>query len=173
MKECKVLYLLGADDFDRSSFAEDVFVIYQGHHGDLGAQNADVVLPGAAYTEKSATYVNTEGRTQMTRAAVQPPGLARDDWTIVRALSEYLNCALPFDDIYGLRERMSEVSPSFRKYGLVENCSSSLVGIKSLETGVYSNSGAPFKESIKDFYFTDPISRASITMAKCSRAFSK
>ena len=80
----KFIYLLNADEIDPKSIPQDAFVVYQGHHGDLGAQLADVCLPGAAYTEKSTTWVNTEGRTQLGRAAVPPPGASREDWKIIR-----------------------------------------------------------------------------------------
>ena len=91
--EIEVVYLLGADEIDMSKLGK-AFVIYQGHHGDAGAHRADVILPGAAYTEKSATYVNTEGRVQRTTLAAFPPGDAREDWTIIRALSDVLGQAL-------------------------------------------------------------------------------
>jgi len=106
----KVLYLLGADEIKSSDVAQDSFVIYQGHHGDAGANYADVILPGAAYTEKSGTYVNTEGRVQRTRAAVNAPGNAREDWKIIRALSEVLGFTLPYDSAYDIRQRLQEVT---------------------------------------------------------------
>lgn len=108
----KFVYLLNADDFDPSAIPKDAFVVYQGHHGDLGAQYADVCLPGAAYTEKAVSWVNTEGRTQLGRAAVPPPGASREDWKIIRAVSEVVGQPLPFDDLTGLRERMWDVSPT-------------------------------------------------------------
>lgn len=168
----KIVWLLGADEVSPSDLPSDAFVIYQGHHGDRGAQLADVVLPGAAYTEKSGTYINTEGRVQVTRAATSLPGAARDDWKIVRAVSEFLGAPLPYDDIEALRDRMEEISPVMRRYDVVEPTSLSLLskvqlvdqnkGIKPTET--------PFKKIIEDFYFTDSISRSSPTMARCSAA---
>jgi NADH dehydrogenase (ubiquinone) Fe-S protein 1 len=113
MSKMKFLYLLGADDgsVTKEMLPEDCFVVYQGHHGDHGALLADVVLPGAAYTEKEATYVNTEGRAQRTRVAVTPPGVAREDWKIVRALSEFAGFKLPYDTVGDLRSRMEELAP--------------------------------------------------------------
>src|SRR5216110_461412 len=108
----EVLYLLGADEVDLSNTGS-AFVIYQGHHGDRGAARADVVLPGAAYTEKDATYVNTEGRVQLGRRAVFPPGEAREDWAILRALSGALGRALPFDSLLALRGQMRVAHPVF------------------------------------------------------------
>ena len=108
--DIELLYLLGADEID----ADDVgaaFVIYQGHHGDRGARCADVILPGAAYTEKDGTYVNTEGRVQQAHRAVFPPGEAREDWKIVRALSGLVGRPLPFDTLRELRRRMWEAHP--------------------------------------------------------------
>ena len=107
--------MLGADEerLTRSDLNKtESFIIYQGHHGDKGAEIADVVLPGAAYTEKSATYVNTEGRAQHTQYVVAPPGKAREDWKILRALSEVLGMPLPYDDLSKIRNRLSELSPS-------------------------------------------------------------
>ena len=96
--EIEVVYLLGADEIDMAGLGK-AFVIYQGHHGDAGAHRADVILPGAAYTEKNGTYVNTEGRVQLGRLAAFPPGDAREDWTIIRALSGLIGEALPYDNL--------------------------------------------------------------------------
>jgi NADH dehydrogenase (ubiquinone) Fe-S protein 1 len=157
----KILFLLNADEIPPKSIPTDAFVVYQGHHGDLGAQYADVILPGAAYTEKSATYVNLEGRTQNTRAAVPPPGVAREDWKIVRALSEYLGVGLPYDDIHALRERMFDVAPSLTRYDVVESASLGAMGLKFVgEANKGSKiSGEPLTRVIHDFYLTDAISR--------------
>jgi NADH dehydrogenase (ubiquinone) Fe-S protein 1 len=157
----KMLWLLGADEISESDIPKSAFVIYQGHHGDNGAQLADVVLPGATYTEKSGTYVNTEGRVQITRAAVSLPGAARDDWKIIRAVSEYLGQPLPYDDIEALRDRMEEISPVMRRYDTVEP--SGLTSLAKVQL-VDQNKGSKFggeklKKPIANFYFTDPISR--------------
>ncbi len=159
-----VVYLLGADEIDMDSLGK-AFVIYQGHHGDAGAERADVILPGAAYTEKNATYVNTEGRVQQGRRAVYPPGEAREDWTIIRALSEVLGRKLPVDTRDDVRARMAEVNPNFA------------AGPDTVETapwGAFGTDGpmdpAPFRTPVANFYMTDPISRASVTMAACADA---
>lgn len=177
----KFVYLLNADDFSPSQIPRDAFVVYQGHHGDVGAQYADVCLPGSAYTEKSTTWVNTEGRTQLGRAAVHPPGAAREDWKIVRALSEVLGAKLEYDDTAAMRDRMWDVSPTLARYDVVEKPSAVLVGLQSLrknadkvvkEARRGGNEGA-FKKPIANFYQSDPISRSSVTMAKCTvRLFS-
>jgi len=160
----EVLYLLGADEVDLADTGS-AFVIYQGHHGDKGAARADVVLPGAAYTEKDATYLNTEGRVQLGRRAVFPPGEAREDWAILRALSAALGRPLPFDSLAELRAAMRAAHPLF---GEIDH-------IVPAEWGGFGVSGpvepAPFLYPIADFYRTDPISRASPTMARCSDAF--
>ncbi|MFQ5785205.1 MAG: NADH-quinone oxidoreductase subunit NuoG [Alphaproteobacteria bacterium] len=162
--EIDVVYLLGADEIDTRRLG-NAFVIYQGHHGDAGAQRADVILPGAAYTEKNATYVNTEGRTQQTRRAVFPPGEAREDWKILRALSGALDRALPYDSIDALRERMAEIAPRLREIDT----------LSPAEWGTFGAPGdmdpAPFTSPVANFYMTDPISRASPTMAECTAAF--
>ncbi|KAH0542602.1 NADH dehydrogenase (ubiquinone) 78K chain precursor, 5-prime end [Glutinoglossum americanum] len=168
----KFVWLIGADEIEMSDIPKGAFVVYQGHHGDRGAQLADVVLPGAAYTEKSGTYVNTEGRVQITRAATSIPGVARDDWKIIRAASEYLGAPLPYDDIAALRDRMEEISPTLARYDVVEP--TSLPGLSRAQL-VDQNKGSkptgtPLKRVIEDFYFTDAISRSSPTMARCSAA---
>ncbi|KAI0900391.1 NADH-ubiquinone oxidoreductase 78 kDa subunit mitochondrial precursor [Annulohypoxylon nitens] len=168
----KFIWLLGADEFADADIPKDAFVVYQGHHGDRGAQIADIVLPGAAYTEKAGTYVNTEGRAQMTRAATSLPGAARTDWKIIRAISEFLGAPLPYDDVAQLRERMVEISPALASYDIVEPTSMKALSKVQL---VDQNKGAkptnePLKKVIDDFYFTDVISRSSPTMARCSVA---
>jgi len=157
----KFVWLLGADEIDESEIPKDAFIVYQGHHGDRGAQIADIVLPGASYVEKSGTYLNTEGRVQATRPAISLLGAAREDWKIIRAASEYLGTPLPYDDIEQLRDRMEEVSPALRRYDVVEQSS---LGALSKVQLVDQNkgakiAGAPFKKVIQDFYFTDSISR--------------
>ena len=159
-----VVYLLGADEIKMSSL-DKAFVIYQGHHGDAGAHAADVILPGAAYTEKSGVYVNLEGRVQRGRRAAFPPGDAREDWTILRALSAIVGKTLPYDDLPGLRKAMHEACPHFTHIDTVEPTSWEDFGT----TGDMST--APFKSAIENFYMTDPISRASKTMAACTREF--
>ena len=157
----KLIWLIGADEIQESDIPKGAFVVYQGHHGDRGAQLADVILPAAAYTEKNGTYVNTEGRVQITRAAVSLPGAAREDWKIIRAASEYLGAPLPYDDVEQLRDRMEEVSPTLRRYDVVE--STSLPQLSKVQL-VDQNKGAkakgtPFGKAFEDFYFTDSISR--------------
>jgi NADH-quinone oxidoreductase subunit G len=162
--DIELLYLLGADELDLGDTGS-AFVIYQGHHGDRGAARADVVLPGAAYTEKDGTYVNTEGRAQLARRAVFPPGDAREDWTILRALSGALGSPLPFNSLLELRRRMREGHPIL---GLIDAIEPSAWGAFG---AVGPIDAAPFAYPIVDFYKTDPISRASPTMAECSEQF--
>jgi NADH dehydrogenase (ubiquinone) Fe-S protein 1 len=170
----KVMWLLGADEVDNLKIPKDAFVIYQGHHGDKAAALADVVLPGAAYTEKNGTYVNTEGRVQMSRAATSLYGAARDDWKIIRAVSEALGKPLPYDDVEALRDRMEEVSPALRRYDVVEPTSHELQSLSKIQL-VDQNKGAtasgePLRNPIDNFYFTNSITRSSPTMARCSAA---
>jgi NADH-quinone oxidoreductase subunit G len=159
-----VVYLLGADELDTRRL-EKAFVIYQGHTGDAGAQCADVVLPGAAYTEKDAIYVNTEGRVQMARRVVQPPGQAREDWAILRALAEALDKRLPYDTLEQLRERLVESREWF----------SAVDEVVAAEWGEFGTPGdlrdEPFAPVIGNFYLTNPICRASVTMAECAATF--
>jgi NADH dehydrogenase (ubiquinone) Fe-S protein 1 len=167
----KFLYLLGADEIRSNDIPKDAFIVYQGHHGDVGAYYADVILPSAAYTEKSATYVNTEGRTQTTRQAVPAPMAAREDWKIIRALSEVVGKSLPYDDIHDLRSRMGQHSPTFIRYNKLEMTSSSVskLGLNHFSKFKGSKSELVFKLPVVDFYRTDAISRSSTTMAKCSQ----
>jgi NADH-quinone oxidoreductase subunit G len=160
----KLVYLLGADEIDMARLG-DAFVVYQGHHGDAGAHRADVILPGAAYTEKNATYVNTEGRVQLARLAVYPPGDAREDWTIIRALSEALGKKLPYDSLRQLRSRMVEINSNFLN---VDKATPATWHPFGTEGAV---DPAPFASSVENFYMTDPISRASETMARCTDSF--
>jgi NADH-quinone oxidoreductase subunit G len=156
-----VVFLLGADEIDMSRLG-NAFVIYQGHHGDRGAARADVILPGAAYTEKNAIYVNTEGRPQRTRLAVFPPGEAKEDWKILRALSEVLGHKVPLDSIGQVRARMAELAPQLAEVDLIQPAAWQKFGRQGrLEP-------APFVYPIADFYRTDPISRSSAIMAECS-----
>jgi NADH-quinone oxidoreductase subunit G len=164
--DIEILYLLGADEIDPSGFGS-AFVIYQGHHGDRGARRADVVLPGAAYTEKDGTYVNIEGRVQQARRAVFPPGDAREDWTILRALSGVIGRPLPFNTLTELRRHMRESHPVLAAPDVVTRAPWGSFG-----EGAPVEAG-PFAYPIEDFYRTDPISRASQTMGQCSDLFTE
>jgi len=159
----KLVYLLGADEVD-GDFG-DAFVVYQGHHGDKGAHGADVILPGAAYTEKDGLYVNTEGRVQLGVAASFPPGEAREDWKILRALSEAVGKTLPFTTLDDVRAALRADHPSFAAIDTIEPAEWGAVG------GDGAMDDAPFAYPIDNFYMTDPISRASKTMAECTEAF--
>ena len=158
-----VLYLLGVDEIDVPPGA---FVIYQGHHGDRGAHRADVILPGAAYTEKSGSYVNTEGRVQLTERVVFAPGQAKEDWAILRALSAQVGNALPYDTLAQLRSEMYKDVPHFAR--LNEIAAGSLDGVKASAKATGSISAEPFVSSVKDFYLTNPIARSSAVMAEMS-----
>ena len=162
--EIALVYLLGADEIDMDALG-DAFVVYQGHHGDTGASRADVVLPGAAYTEKNATYVNTDGRVQQTRLAVFPPGDAREDWTILRALSGALGKPLGFDSLRALRARMVAAAPHLAAVDAVTPAAWGAFGAAG------EMESRPFARAMANPYMTDPISRASATMAACTAAF--
>ena len=159
-KAIDVVYLLAADEIDTQKLGK-AFVIYQGHHGDAGAHRADVILPGAAYTEKPGTYVNTEGRVQLGRRANFPPGEAREDWAILRALSERLGKTLPYDSLDQVRARLVAVNRSF-------------AALDQQAAGGWGSFGKPgttsdaaFVSPVANYYMTCPISRASRTMAEC------
>jgi NADH-quinone oxidoreductase subunit G len=156
------LWLLGADEFDTAKIGTDTFVIYQGHHGDAGAKRADVILPGAAYTEKPGTYTNLEGRVQQGFMAVSPPGEAREDWRILRAVSAYIGHALPYDNFEQLRARLAEVNPVFAAVEQVRRLAGTDI---SAPAGGGTISKAVFVPAVQNYYQNDTISRASPTMA--------
>lgn len=169
----KVVYLVGSDDFSEADVPKDAFVIYQGHHGDRGAERADIILPGAAYTEKSATFVNFEGRPQRTRAAVPRVGDAREDWTIVRALSEIMGKPLPYDDKSAVRARLADVAPHFGASDTVQLpmwLNGEYFKAFKDRAGKVTAKPEPFRSSIANFFQTDVISRTSINMAKSVQA---
>ncbi len=162
-----LLWLLAADEFDAASIGPDTFVVYQGHHGDRGAARADVILPGAAYTEKGGTYVNTEGRVQRGYVATQPPGEAREDWSILRAFSAVLGRPLPYDDLAGVRARLEATNPVFSTQQILprHGCTNT-----AGPAGGALGSGS-FVLAVPDYYQTNPIARASATMAECTRTY--
>lgn len=163
----KAVFLMGADELDTSKL-QNAFVIYQGSHGDAGAHVADVILPGAAYSEKDGIYVNLEGRVQMGARAVAPKGEAKEDWAIIRALSGHLNRVLPYDNLDALREKLFADHPTFAGLGYAPGAS----GASEFDISIVGKSGAvkaaPFENSVIDFYMTNPILRASDVMAECS-----
>jgi NADH-quinone oxidoreductase subunit G len=159
--EIGLVWLLGADEIDMGALGS-AFVVYQGHHGDAGAHRADVILPGAAYTEKDGTYVNTEGRAQRAKAAHFPLGDAKEDWAILRAFSGVIGKTLPYDSLDELRTRMIGDNASLGALDAIVPAAWDEFG----EAGEMDP--APFASPVANFYMTDPISRASITMAKCT-----
>jgi len=164
-RQLDVLFLLGADDLNMNGLAE-TFVVYIGTHGDAGAHRADVILPGAAYTEKSGTYVNTEGRVQMTARAAFPPGDAREDWAILRALSDILGKVLPFDTLGELRAGLYRAFPHLQRIGAIEPGTVDQVSQLAGKDAKAANFA--YGNRIGDFYLTNPIARASAIMAECS-----
>ncbi|WP_181701868.1 NADH-quinone oxidoreductase subunit NuoG [Chthonobacter albigriseus] len=160
-----VLFLLGADEIDTKALGS-AFVVYIGSHGDAGAHRADVILPGATYTEKSGTFVNTEGRVQQIARATFPPGEAREDWAILRALSDVLGKRLPFDSLAQLRAALYAEFPHLAAVDEVAENDAEAIAQLAAAGGTMDR--APFESPIKDFYLTNPIARASAVMAECS-----
>src|SRR6202044_1276391 len=158
-----VLFLLGVDEID---VAQGAFVVYIGTHGDRGATRADVGLPGAAYPEKSGTYVNTEGRVQMATRAAFPPGDAREDWAILRALSDVLGKKLPYDSLSQLRQALFATYPHMQRIGQI--APGNAAGLQKLAGLGGATDKTPLRSSVDDFYFTNPIARCSAIMAECS-----
>jgi NADH-quinone oxidoreductase subunit G len=158
-----VLFLLGVDEIE---VPEGAFVIYQGTHGDKGAHRADVILPGAAFSEKSGLYVNTEGRVQLANRAIFPPGEAREDWSILRALSAVLDKALPFDTLTALRKALYETYPHFVVVGSVASGEASSIASLASLGGVFGKDA--FHSVVRDFHLTNAVARASKIMADCS-----
>ena len=158
-KKAKFIYLLGADEID---IPEGAFVVYQGHHGDRGAHRADVILPAAVYTEKDGIYVNLEGRAQFGRKSVGVPGDAKDDREIILDLMNGLNIKTEYTNLATIRKKLAEISPAVSNIGML---------VKSEVSFVSSDEKPQDKPIVSidfNFYMTDPISRASVTMAKCS-----
>ncbi|MFQ5563740.1 MAG: NADH-quinone oxidoreductase subunit NuoG [Parvularculaceae bacterium] len=168
-REIEFIYNLGADEIDPAEF-NGAFVVYQGHHGDAGAHAADVIFPGAAYTEQNGVFVNTEGRVQMAARAHFPPGDAREDWAILRALSERVGKALPYDDLFALRQAMIEDAPVLARIDHAPGAETAAAFDLSKVGVSGALSDAPFGSPIKDFYLSNPVARASKTMAECSAA---
>jgi NADH-quinone oxidoreductase subunit G len=161
----KLAFFLGADEIDFSKFAK-TFKVFIGHHGDKGAAAADVILPAAAYSEKDGTYVNLEGRVQRSSRAVFPPGDAREDWAILRALSDVLGHKLPFDSMDALRAAMYAEVPALGFEGLADY---GQLPTKTSVPKLATTASGPIGYPIKDFYLTNAICRASETMNLCSR----
>jgi NADH-quinone oxidoreductase subunit G len=160
------LLLLGVDEVELPKAGT---IIYLGTHGDAGAHRADIILPAAAYTEKDATWVNTEGRVQYGRRAVFPKGEAKEDWTILRALSGAMGKTLPYDTLGALRAKMILDHPSFGQVDYAPGAAESASFDPSKLGAEGKLSSAPLRSPIRDFYLTNPIARASKTMAECSR----
>jgi NADH-quinone oxidoreductase subunit G len=158
-----VLINLGADEI---AVEPGAFVVYIGTHGDHGAHRADVILPGAAYTEKTGVYVNTEGRPQFAERAVFPPGDAREDWSILRALSDPIGARLPFDSLGQLRAALAAAYPFLVRYDAVAPADAGVLAPLAALGGAIEE--APFVPAVADFYLTNPIARASRVMAECS-----
>src|SRR5207244_8608133 len=149
-----VLFLLGADEID---VAPGAFTVYIGTHGDRGAHRADVILPGAAYTEKSGLYVNTEGRVQMAARAAFPPGEAREDWAILRALSEVLGRKLPYDSLAQLRQALFKTHPQLQCIDQIASAERTHIAALAARGGVLEKTA--FGRALDDFYLTNPIAR--------------
>ena len=164
-REIDFVYNLGADEFQTSRLA-GAFVVYQGHHGDAGAKAADVILPGAAYTEQSGIYVNTEGRVQIANRAAFPPGEAKEDWSIIRALSAKVGKALPYDDLMALRQAMIAAVPVFGEVDHINAPDEQFVFADMAAVGTIES--GPLSSTVVDYYLTNPVARASATMAECS-----
>ncbi|QQR40716.1 NADH-quinone oxidoreductase subunit NuoG [Devosia rhizoryzae] len=163
--ELDVLFLLGADEYDTSAMG-NAFVVYIGSHGDKGANRADVILPGATYTEKSGTYVNTEGRVQVTTRAVFPPGDAKEDWAIIRALSGVIGQPLPYNSLSQLR---SAIYAEFPHLARIDQITPGAVGdLATLAGAAIKTQSASYKSQVSDFYLSNPIARASAVMAECA-----
>ena len=163
--ELEVLFLLGADEHDMSAMGK-AFVVYVGTHGDAAAHRADVIFPAATYTEKSGTYVNTEGRVQVTNRAVFPPGDAKEDWAIIRALSGAIGKPLPFNSLTQLRAAIYGDFPHLARIDQI--APGSAADIAKLGKAAIKSKSAPFGSAVPEFYLSNPIARASAVMGECA-----
>lgn len=170
LESAKFVYLMGADDVDVDKIPKDAFVVYQGHHGDKAVYRANVILPASAFTEKEGTYENTEGFTQQTVPAVPTVGDARDDWKIVRALSEVSGVNLPYNSIEGVRSRIKSVAPNLVH---TDEREPAAFGPSLKPECKETMSTTPFKPVVENFYMTNAITRASKIMAQCSAVLLK
>lgn len=168
IRTSEVLFLFGADEIDFDAIPKDVFVIYQGHHGDNGARRADIVLPGVAYTEKDATFVNTEGRVQRTYAAVPPIGYAKQDWELINELAKFLDINLGCDSLTEIRKQMVKACSALDDLDTVLEEEIKIIHVKEKPFAKQE-----LKNPITNFYINDPISRNSKTMALCSKEILK
>ncbi len=159
-----VVFLIGADEIDIAGL-KDTFTVYLGTHGDRGVHAADVILPGAAYTEKHGTYVNTEGRPQRAKLAVFPPGEAKEDWKVLRALAAALGADVKLDTLGQVRRRMAELAPQLERIDEIAPAAFEPFGTAG------EMAGEPFAPTVADFYLTNPIARASSVMQQCSELF--
>ena len=159
-----VLFLLGADEVNAT--ASNAFRVYLGSHGDNGAHGADVILPGAAYTEKSGLYVNTEGRVQMAERVVFPKGDAKEDWAIIRALSGTIGKPLPFNSLTQLRSVIYAEFPHLARIDQI--AAGSVADVAKLAKAVIKTKSAPYGSAVSEFYLTNPIARASAVMGECA-----
>jgi len=160
-KNKPVVFLLGLDEIDPKSL-EESFVIYLGHHGDINAQYADIILPTPAYTEKSSTFMNIEGRVIQTSRCHNPLGDSKEEWKIFRVLSDLLSCGLDFNNLNDVRKKLVNENKNF--LALLEVTNSSKLSFSSKEKIKDEN----ISYNIKNFYMNDSISRSSETMAKCT-----
>lgn len=165
LESAKFVYLMGADDVDLDKIPADAFVVYQGHHGDKSVYRANVILPAAAFSEKEGTYENTEGCTQQTLPAVPTVGDSRDDWKIIRALSEVAGVRLPYDTVGGVRERIKTVAPNLVQ---VDEREPATLPSSLRPTFTQNIHSTAFGTAVENFYMTDSITRASKIMAQCS-----
>ncbi|KAK3409502.1 hypothetical protein EUGRSUZ_J01621 [Eucalyptus grandis] len=166
IKSAKFVYLMGADDINLKDIPDDAFVVYQGHHGDQSVYRANVILPASAFSEKEGTYENTEGCVQQTLPAVPTVGDARDDWKIVRALSEVAGVQLPYDSVGGIRSRIWTVAPNLVSVDEREPTTISTTTVRPNTNQKISPND--FGTAVENFYMTDAITRASKIMAQCS-----
>lgn len=162
----KVLFLHGVDCFNRKDFGDDTFIIYIGHHGDLGAHAADVILPSTAYNEKTALYVNTEGRVQQVNQATPSLGLAKTDWKIIKLLADTLGVTLPYNSREDILKKLGNINNAFQQIGMITK--NTLQDIKLSTPETLSNK--PFEPLITNFYMTDVICKNSVVMAECTNA---
>lgn len=167
-EKSKIVFLLGSDNFRPEDIPEDAYVIYMGHTGDEGVYYADLILPTSSYLEKQGTYVNMEGRVQQTRAAVSSPGQSKDDWMVLRALSEEMGVPLPYDSLDEVRTRIAELAPHLIKYDYTER-SSVFEPLAHTPNGERKLNNSLLTDPVDNFYMTDAISRNSHVMARCSR----
>jgi NADH dehydrogenase/NADH:ubiquinone oxidoreductase subunit G len=168
----KFIWSLGADEVDYSNL-KNTFIVYQGSHGDVGAKFASVILPSSLWLEKDSTYINTEGRIQSTNKALPLLGLAKEDWKIIRAFSNYLKTPLPYNTLSQIRDSLVKRFSFFNSYNTTpeQNFNTEVFNSNFIKEGEIKN--VFFNNNLDNYYVSDSLSRHSVALNQCNKLINK